>query len=141
MPRYLPFRPESVEKLKGRYHLALDPPNDVESVEIGVCLPPEEQRRNLFDFDDGLRMVISYDVHEDGKKAIHLAAFMLNGSELQDRLRLENGGLDTETYLRDVILRFRLLSQYRKRVEWLGFLEDTSAHWEVIDKCGYSLSN
>lgn len=56
--RPLPFQPEPTEKLQGRFHVAIDPPIDKESLLMGTAMPPQFLRQHTFDFECGLRMTV-----------------------------------------------------------------------------------
>jgi hypothetical protein len=54
----LPFKPETVDKLAERFDKALD---SVVNVEQLGKMRPGMNRKHVFDFEDGLRMIVSVD--------------------------------------------------------------------------------
>lgn len=78
----LPFGPEPVERLRARYPLALEEPTDLEAIRLGTQSRPGERRRNVFDFADGLRLVVS----DDPPAGVHVSASMLPGTALWGEL-------------------------------------------------------
>ncbi len=58
----VPFRPETLEALQARYHLALEDAFEEELIRLGTQSVPGGDPRNLFDFDDGLRLIVTRDI-------------------------------------------------------------------------------
>lgn len=56
--KMLPFAPEPVEALRLRLPAALEEPFDDESVKLGSQTAPDLLRRNVLDFEDGIRFVM-----------------------------------------------------------------------------------
>lgn len=68
----LPFKPEPIEKLRERYPAAI---KDVFDAREGTPSPrPGELRANVFDFHEGLRLIISMDRVQDDITLLHLSA-------------------------------------------------------------------
>jgi hypothetical protein len=78
----VPYSPESVVVLRDRYRQALDPIIDVESVLLGNDVRPDQLRRCVFDYFDGMRLVISVEVMAGRGEYLHLAAWLHDPSEL-----------------------------------------------------------
>jgi hypothetical protein len=60
-PPILPFRPEPLDRLRARYPEALREVFDPQSVTLGMQLPAWACPRNVFDCEDGLRIIVSRD--------------------------------------------------------------------------------
>lgn len=55
------FEPEDLAVIKARVPQALAQRFDILAVLEGKCLRPGQQRQNVFDFPDGMRMILSID--------------------------------------------------------------------------------
>jgi hypothetical protein len=67
------FQPEPVAKLKKRYAQAFEKAYDVNKIGAGNMDRPGLHRENVFDFKDGLRLIISKDQH-NGDLYLHASA-------------------------------------------------------------------
>jgi hypothetical protein len=70
----LPFAPEPLDKLKARFTEALTP--DYHENAVGTQEIPGLLRKHVFDFENGIRMIVSHDVAH-GHRALHFS-FGLN---------------------------------------------------------------
>jgi hypothetical protein len=61
------FSAEPLRKMRERYPKALEDVYDAESINLGVMAPPGDQRKHVFDFHDGIRIVVSRDSLLDGR--------------------------------------------------------------------------
>lgn len=69
----LPFEPEPTELLRLRYADAVKDVIDINRVAKKLVLPPSKFRKHVFDFDDGLRIIVSRD--SDGLRTfLHFSA-------------------------------------------------------------------
>lgn len=59
----MPFQPEPIDALKARFPAALITVYEVEACESGRQQPPGLQRPHVFDFSDGVRMIVSREKH------------------------------------------------------------------------------
>ena len=57
----LPFEPESIESLKARYPEAMKDTYDPNDIKDDPTQSPGKQRKHVFDFEDGLRLIASRD--------------------------------------------------------------------------------
>ena len=71
----LPFKPETIEALKVRYPAALERVFDVRELTGPVDDRPGLKREHVFDFEDGLRLIVSREMHDRGL-CLHLSASM-----------------------------------------------------------------
>lgn len=67
-----PYQPESLERLKSRFAAALSPDYCTD----GFQAPPGLLRQHVFDFDNGIRMIVSHDI-ENGRRTLHFS-FSIN---------------------------------------------------------------
>jgi hypothetical protein len=96
----IPFKPESIDSLKDRFCDALIDSYDVEEVRKGNIDAPSGQGQHIFDFEDGLRMIVSRDV-SDGQDFIHISGSF--GDERLQQLSLEDG-------LAQIVKKYAMLS-------------------------------
>ena len=139
----LPHHPRPWVELQAAYPAALDPPCDAESIAIGVQEAATSQARCCFDFEDGMRLVVSRDVQQSGKRILHLSMSFADQTELYHKLRtrlrhrLRCGDRDAPVHVtrlvcRLAILRFRKLSGDYRPLEFLCFSEEKMVpHWMV----------
>jgi len=66
------FVPEPNDRLIARFQQALEPTYDAMQIAEGKVDRPGQQRKHVFDFEDGVRCVVSHEVHE-GRKVLHMA--------------------------------------------------------------------
>lgn len=67
----LQFVPEPVDHLIARFHEALEPTYDAQEIADRKVTSPGQQRKHVFDFEDGVRCVASHEVH-NGRKVLHM---------------------------------------------------------------------
>lgn len=94
----LDIMPETFDQIKARFPFALEQPIEVSEVAQGKVLAASKRRTNVFDFDDGMRMVVSIDKSEDSQ-FLHVSA---SGTEEYAK-GIRDEGLDG--FVEDVILR------------------------------------
>lgn len=68
----IPFMPEPKKALKARFASALQPVIEERLVLAGQQEAPGASRRHIFDFEFGVRMIVSTDLNE-GQKAVHFS--------------------------------------------------------------------
>jgi len=73
----LPHEPETMAKMKVRFSAAIAETIDVDAVNAGKVEAPSKQRKHVFDFQDGMRLIFSID-KTDGIRFVHTSA---SGSE------------------------------------------------------------
>lgn len=84
----LPFQPETTAQAAARIGAALEPLIDGESVQIGAQSRPGLFRRHVFDFEDGLRLIISRDDLGSGPQ-LHVTASIQPQTRLWKRCYAE----------------------------------------------------
>jgi hypothetical protein len=58
----LPQKPEAIEKMKARFPAALAEKVDINVVLANPALAPSKNRKHVFDFADGMRLIASTDI-------------------------------------------------------------------------------
>jgi hypothetical protein len=77
----LPFKPETVEEMKNRFAPVLATLFSIEAIEQGKCKRPGEIRDFIFDFRDGMRLIVSRE-HLEKTCHLHVSASMTPESKL-----------------------------------------------------------
>ena len=57
----LPFEPQEMKDMVTRYHEAVATTNDIELIQAGKAPVPSKDRKHVFDFQDGMRIIVSVD--------------------------------------------------------------------------------
>ena len=70
----IPFIPEPLAALQQRFLAALEVICDIQRIESGSTPRPGTQRQHVFDWEDGVRMIISRDQLENRHVVVHLSA-------------------------------------------------------------------
>lgn len=107
--REVPFSPQPEKKLRSRFNEAISPTVDIESVNIGVAAPPGSMPRCIFDWKDGLRMLIyrSSDLH------LVVGAKIRADGKFSKSIKCSCCDLPKMNIAKSIIMnRFRRLSQY-----------------------------
>lgn len=94
----LPFQQESVESMQARFSQALDREFDADKIADGEPDRPGLHRENVFDFEDGIRIIISKD-RTRGNLFLHLSG----SSQL--------GRVSFKTMLEEMVKRLLVLNQ------------------------------
>lgn len=121
----LPNHPEPLTALRARFALALAATIDAEAVEAGLVDRPGQQRQHVFDFLNGLRLIVSRDRHPDGTRYLHVSASAFGLTEAQIR----SGVLEPPGFLALVRAAYRELSDDRRELPLVGFSEKGVPHF------------
>ena len=78
------WRPEPLTALRARYPAALEHVYDAADLVLG--LRPGNQPQHVFDWVDGLRLIVSRERTADGRTAIHFTASILPNTPLSKRM-------------------------------------------------------
>lgn len=132
----LPFQPEPLAALKARYHLAVETPVDVESVELGVAADPGRLPKHVFDFADGLRIVARREVGVLGGRYVHFSMVSFPGTKVHRvwRAAASRFGIAraNDSLLSKCGVRIRRLSGDRR--EWVRALDANNVvHWFIME--------
>jgi hypothetical protein len=99
----LDIKPETMESIKARFYKAFETPSDTHKVLSGEQKPVSKLRSNVFDFDDGMRLVASVDLIND-EHFLHLS---VSGTDAYYKT-LKGEGLNG--LVEDVLLRMAALT-------------------------------
>ena len=122
----LPFAPEPLAALQARYAAAVATLVDTTRVVQGLVPAPSGDRRHVFDWPDGLRLMVSRERMPDGRCGVHISASLDWGSDLYDAVVA--GALDRVGLLALVVRRWSALAGSARTLELLGFSERGVPH-------------
>jgi len=83
---HIPFEPESIESARARLWKALEKVFNAHIGDSLSVLPRKELRRYVFDFDDGLRMIVTRDIEEPGNPPVVHVSCSVVGDEAVARV-------------------------------------------------------
>lgn len=132
------FRPHTVEEHKLRWPGAMVEVLDSESVKIGVSSEAAQREANLFDFQDGLRLIVSREQTLKDKQ-LHLIGTMLPNSELwaivcRDQHSSRPPKLSVEAFQQLIVERFEAIVDRPIALKFMGFgFRDHTPHWTAPD--------
>ena len=122
----LPFTPEPLAALQARYGAAVATLVDTTRVVQGLVPAPSGDRRHVFDWPDGLRLMVSRERMPDGRCGVHISASLDWGSDLYDAVVA--GALDRVGLLALVVRRWSTLAGSTRTLDLLGFSERGVPH-------------
>lgn len=117
----IPFSPQPFQVLKERFYKCLIQSWNVENVSKNPNERPGNQQQYVFDFEDGIRLIVSRD-HYKGKEVIHVSASV--DHKLYDMAR-------ASTLLTDMYHKFMGLSGIKTPPEHFFFSEKGVPHWLI----------
>jgi hypothetical protein len=85
----VPWNPEAVDTLRARYAAALVNLYDHRAIAAGRQPRPGNHPRQVFDFQDGLRLIISRDRQADQRTGIFVSGSIVPGTPLEEWLRAQ----------------------------------------------------
>jgi len=84
----MPNQPEALDVMRARLPLALSVVYKAEEIEAGRGTRPGELRQHVFDFEDGIRCIVSLDRQPNSHVYLHMSFTRLRGrAELARFLR------------------------------------------------------
>lgn len=131
---YTPYAPEPLEALQARYAAALEVVFDATAIIEGRADRPGMFRANVFDFEDGLRLLISRErMPGSALLVLHVSASFRPECRIADEMRLLSLTMSRaacmEKWNRDNPRRFRELSGDKRDLEFAGWSTGLMPHW------------
>ena len=147
----LPFKAESDSNMRVRYQKAIREAYDIEAIHLGTQEGPGRQRRNTFDFEDGMRIVVTKEidtVHRNPHTCIHVSASLVGSGcglgKMLDRVaddakKVTNRVKDVEEAIRDTFCglverRFLVISGDERRLAFMVMEIGGVPHWLILLK-------
>lgn len=111
----LPFMPEALSSMQGRYRLAVADEIEVDPDKpAGDHVSPGKKRTHVFDFDNGLRLIVSRErwVTKDDKRVVHISAGLEPGRYLYQKIAAKPASTAIEEFSRTAMHFFKQVSGY-----------------------------
>lgn len=84
----IPFEPEPIDEARDRFPVALETTYEAWRAASPEWNVPGEKRENIFDFDDGLRLIVSRDIlYPFEEPVIHVSASLYEAERWRTRSR------------------------------------------------------
>jgi hypothetical protein len=116
----VPWTPEAVDALRARYPDAVIDVYDHNAIATGRQGLPGNQPKHVFDFPDGLRLIISRDRQADHRSGIVISGSVVPQTPVEERL--QSLGPDMATALCDLICeRWQSLAGSNRMPELRGW--------------------
>lgn len=120
------FEPETERQLRERFERSCDTVYDYRQGFPAVA--PSSRREHVFDYADGLRMIVSLDREDDGAPYLHVSASAVPNSELYRHISY--GMVRRPQFKQIVEARFEVLSGKPFDLEFCGFSATKAVpHW------------
>jgi hypothetical protein len=110
MNHLVPFIPETLLDMQRRYPQAIADPFEVDHLRLGTQSPVGSSRRNVFDFQDGLRLVISHEIEPCSCEILAIGCYIEPDSEWIKAMTRVDNPVDLETTWTEFVERFRLIA-------------------------------
>lgn len=121
--------PQPVSTLRERFQDALAEVFDIESIRLGVGVRPSDCRKCVFDFPDGLRLIVSKERMPDGALFRHFSASAHPGTTFYRWLAKQR---KLNRALKIIKHRYRELSGDEREAEFVGLSENKGVpHWYI----------
>lgn len=132
----VPITTESLEDLQARYPRALEHVYNQKAIVEQGGIRPGEVAANVFDFPDGLRLIVSRELCAlTGEIGLHFSASFGLGSRLADEILLLATGRGLNWAFRQWVSsvpeRFRELSGDTREACFLGISAGNVPHWRI----------
>lgn len=131
----VPVNAQSLDRLKKRFKLAIAPTYDAKLIESGRQRAPSGLFQHVFDFKNGLRMIISRDKHLIGPEpVIHFSASISPDTPLEKDLSRFDDGKDgvRQAFLRISVESFRSISGSSAEIKLIGWSIGGIPHWYLL---------
>jgi len=137
----VPVNPEPLDVLKARFPKALEFVFDAVGIRDRGLIRPGECAANVFDFEEGIRMIVSREMLADGKIALHFSASVFDPGKLKKRLEGLPSSPATRKawFIGECVILWRRLSGDNRQSNFLGFTSSENvAHWHIdeVTKAG-----
>jgi hypothetical protein len=123
---------EPLAALRARYGEAVRDVYDHACIAAGQQNRPSNQRKHVFDFQDGLRLIVSRDRTFVGRTGVFVSASLMPGTPVYESLRLHRGDA-REGFCTVVRERWQQLADSKRMPEFQGWSEAGIPHFVVWD--------
>jgi hypothetical protein len=131
----VPTNPEPLAALRARYPRALEHLYDAVAIRDARAIRPGEVVANVFDFEDGLRLIVSREQVPGLGRVLHVSASFLLTGELSQKLdgilQAEGVTMAYMALLREARCRFLELSGDPRRLAYVGKSSEMVPHFQI----------
>lgn len=118
-PKFVDIKPEPLEALRPRYPAAIATPYDLRKIDdLLVAGRPGTKQHHVFDFEEGIRLIVSREIMPDGRDSIHVSGSIHQGSEAGARMEAQCRATGTPAPAFDQVI-------------WKAFCELSGVHPET----------
>ena len=140
----VPFVPASLAELQARYPKALEFVYDQQAIVQDNAIRPGEVAANLFDFEDGLRLLVSRERTPSGQVVLHVSASFQDDCKIADNFRRWLGPKPSKqkrqrlanNWAITIPARFIELSGDTLPLKFIGWTSNYVPHWMRIEVSG-----
>jgi hypothetical protein len=130
---------EPLAAMRARYPKALEFVYDSTAIITGNAIRPGECASSVFDFTDGVRLIVSRERMPDGSVVLHLSASFKNGGKASRAFRSNRAkyGINdaVQQWMTAAVTHFQEISGDRREPHFLGFSQGTVIqHWIIPEK-------
>ena len=123
----IPFEAETIDRLRAGYRAPISELIDP----LMMKVTPGQKREHVFDSKDGIRLIISRELFDDGP-AIHISASVQDKSPLASSL--EGGMVHPKRFLKKCLERFQQISGDRREPRLVLITPGKGIpHWHLKD--------
>jgi hypothetical protein len=130
----IPHVPESIEAARERFPSALAEVVDIESVMLGNEVIPGKLRKHIFDFADGLRLIVSREAIPRWGVYLHVSASFDEHSENFAKVR--TGQIGIQEFFHMALDRYHAISGDPSQLEFDHLSSRGIPHWKRPERGG-----
>ena len=130
------YDPRPLPELQARYAAALEHVFDAQRIKTAGAIRPGECAANVFDFEDGLRLICSRERMPAGEIVLHVSASFRSDSSMAWRMRKQLRKLSRsellEAWSDGIPARWQELAQDRRTLVFIGWSDRFIPHWHIV---------
>lgn len=126
----LDFKSESLSSLRGRYNKALEYTFNSEEIFLRDKIRPGELRSNVFDSKEGIRLIISKEINENGTTYIHISSSLMKGTTYLKLKDCKSPKKAQKEFKKLSIRLFRGISGFKNNIDFICW-DGHIPHWKI----------
>lgn len=135
----VPVNPEPLDALKARFPKALEFVFDAVGIRDKGLIRPGECVANVFDFEDGIRLIVSRELMPDRTRVLHFSASVFDPDRLKNRLEriiwTMSPAVRKAWFIGECVHLWKRLSDDKRQTNFVGFTESEQvAHWCIDEE-------
>lgn len=129
----VPYTTETLAQLQARYPKALEHVYDQVAIEERGTIRPGECPANVFDFEDGLRLIVSREREREGRIVLHVSASFRTECKIAHEMRRQLKRTPryeiVDRWAKTIPARFAELSGDDTPLRFIGWSDRMIPHW------------